>query len=189
MLALALLAAFGVKWVREKLKGKASIAVAVLIAALMFVELMPGHMLVAKVESRDKYPAVYRWLGTQKVKKPTAVLPFPSYDPTSPDVFNKSEFFNWEPPRLLYDTVSWVPIVNGFSGFIPQSYYGAVKVTGGFPDDASLQYLRKLGTRRLVIEGQKYDGNLTSVLTRAKANPRLKLIRSFPGPDYVFDLN
>jgi hypothetical protein len=188
LLALALLAGFGVKWVREKLKGKASIAVAVLIAALMFFELIPGHMLVAKVESKEKYPAAYHWLATQKVRQPTAVLPFPSYDPASPDVFDKSEFFNWEPPRLLYDTVSWVPLVNGFSGFIPQTYYGAVRLTGGFPDDVSLDYLKKLGARRLVIEGQKYGGSLSLVLERAKASPHLKLVRSFSDQDYLFDL-
>lgn len=189
--ALSLLAGFGVKWVREKLKGKTSIAVALLIAVLLFVELMPGSMLTAKVAGKDQFPAVYKWLETQKRGTPTAVLPFPAYDPASPDVFNKSEFFVFEPPRLYYDTASWQPLVNGFSGFIPQTYYGAVKETMNFPDDASLNYLKGLNARLLIVEGQKYSGRLPDILARANASSRLKLIRSFEGaegPDYAFEL-
>lgn len=54
-------------------------------------------------------------------------------------------------PDMVYSTINWDPIVNGYSGFAPPDYGTIANMANAFPSAASLRYLRQLKVRYVVI--------------------------------------
>ena len=50
----------------------------------------------------------------------------------------------------------WYPLVNGYSGFIPEHYRQTISLVSGFPDGASLKRLREIGTRYVIVHQHGY---------------------------------
>jgi hypothetical protein len=68
-------------------------------------------------------------------------------------------------PRYSYlSSFHWKPIVNGYSGYYPQSYLTRVDVMSGFPDEASLARLRKDGVRYIVVHMEHYRAGHQAVI-------------------------
>ena len=61
-------------------------------------------------------------------------------------------------PRYSYlSTFHWQPIVNGYSGFYPASYLSRLDDVSGFPDERSIQRLRRDGVRYLIVHLREFD--------------------------------
>jgi hypothetical protein len=56
-----------------------------------------------------------------------------------------------DPAYIYLSTFHWQPIVNGYSGFYPQSYLSRLVDTEGFPDERSLHRLQRDGVRYVVV--------------------------------------
>ena len=54
---------------------------------------------------------------------------------------------------MFNSTWHWQPIVNGYSGFFPQTFIELAEHTASFPDDRSIAYLKQRGVDLLVIHG------------------------------------
>ena len=54
---------------------------------------------------------------------------------------------------LDFSTVHWHPLLNGYSGFFPDSYIQFLQKTSDFPSGASLQYLRERGVEYIAWHG------------------------------------
>ncbi|GIH14176.1 hypothetical protein [Rugosimonospora africana] len=71
---------------------------------------------------------------------------------------------NWKDDELamLWSTANFVPLVNGSSGFFPQGFLHTEEVVKTFPDATSVQYLRGLGVRTVLVLRQpnamRFDG-------------------------------
>jgi len=68
--------------------------------------------------------------------------------------FYESAQFHLNAPYMLATTRSWQPMLNGYSGFKPASYYEHVRRLASFPDQASIDYLRGLGVTHVLIDSQ-----------------------------------
>jgi hypothetical protein len=82
---------------------------------------------------------------------------------------------------MLYSLAHFRPLVNGYSGFTPQSHQRLFRMLGRFPDDAGLAELERLGVRYAVFHRDRYtDREWDALLDRAAALPdRLSLVASF----------
>ncbi len=58
-------------------------------------------------------------------------------------------------PYMLASTLFWKPILNGYSGFAPASYFQHLLALGSFPDAGSIQYLRNIGVTHVVVDGDR----------------------------------
>ena len=67
--------------------------------------------------------------------------------------FYESPRFHLNAPFMLATTRSWQPMLNGYSGFKPASYYEHVKQLASFPDQASIDYLRAAGVTHVIVDG------------------------------------
>ena len=54
---------------------------------------------------------------------------------------------------MFNSTWHWQPIVNGYSGFFPKTFIELAEHTASFPDDRSIEYLKRRGVDLLVIHG------------------------------------
>ncbi len=137
LVAVAVLAAYGMArirwWMRDR---RASMAVSLLIVALVTLEPLAapiGYTQAAAV------PRIYNALSDQ----PNAVvveLPLP---------LPRTVFLN--APFLLNSTVHWKPMVNGYSGFVPASYYEHYERLRDFPSPESVATLQRLGVTHAFV--------------------------------------
>lgn len=190
LLALSVLAGFGVKWIRESLRGRgralAGVVVAVVLVAALAVEMMPAAIHGRALPRREEFPPVYGWLATLEGDVSTVVLPLPRSD--SPDTVDKQSYFQLEPPRLYYNTANWKDMVNGYSGYLPFSYYEAAYATRDFPSDESVEFLRRMKVMYVVMDGTRYSHTTRFfALNRPRKDRRFKLVKKFDRT-YVFSL-
>ena len=67
---------------------------------------------------------------------------------------------------MLYSTRSFTPMLNGYSGFTPQSYLRHVEALRPFPDPASIDYLREVGVTHVVVDGPFVSNTFLAALDR-----------------------
>lgn len=141
MLAVAGLAAYGyVRLVRNRSTTFANGA-AIVIAAAMLAEY--SSPLRAWLRLPAQPPQVHRWLATLP---PTVVaeVPFPTADRL--DILHDGVY-------MFNSTYHWQPLVNGYSGFFPDSFIELIEVMKTFPDTDAIDYLKKRRVDLIVIHG------------------------------------
>jgi hypothetical protein len=142
ILAVAVLAGFGLAWVRlrivQRWPHRRLTASALGLACVVLVNLENTRAPMAFVEA-PAIPSVYKVLA-QEGDAVVAELPFP------------------EPSRVAYNgayvwasTRHWRPLLNGYSGFVPDSYVRHWHAFRDFPDPSVLDALRDAGVTHIVV--------------------------------------
>jgi hypothetical protein len=68
--------------------------------------------------------------------------------------FFGSAQFHLNAPFMLVSTRTFNPMVNGYSGFKPASYYKNVEALAAFPDERSIARLQQLGVSIVLVDGR-----------------------------------
>jgi hypothetical protein len=135
--AIAVLAGFGLAWVRSRWNGRRwlpALTVVILVAANAEALRAPiGY--VPAVPIPDAYDVLAR-------ERRAVVAEFP---------FAPPQGFHHNTEYMLASTRHWHPILNGYSGFVPASYAETWQRVRGFPDNASLRALSDIGVTHVVV--------------------------------------
>lgn len=152
-----------------------------MLAALALLAEYETHM-VAWLTVPTQPPAVYRWLAAQP-RSVVAEVPFARADSLH-SIADGLYMFN--------STWHWQPIVNGYSGFFPPTFYELAEQAQDFPDDRSIAYLKARGVDVIVLHGRLLGpdafGRMTAALV---ARPDIQALARFEeqmGSDAVFRL-
>ncbi|MGC4081125.1 MAG: PA14 domain-containing protein [Vicinamibacterales bacterium] len=157
----AILAGFGVTVLRRRVADTHWPAVATLLIAVASFESLAAPLGLTRFEGIAPVYARVPRDGSAVVVE----LPF---------FASRSVQFNAH--YMLNSTENWQPLVNGYSGFQPPSYYRNAAALEHFPDDASIAHLRTLGvTHVLVHEDQMGDAAMTALAAR----PDLERVDAF----------
>jgi hypothetical protein len=77
-----------------------------------------------------------------------------------------------DPLYVYWSTTHWRPMINGYSGYYPESYLETLHVMKAFPSEESIAWMKKLHVRYLLLHrgsysdvGQ-YDAHLQALLRR-----------------------
>ena len=148
---LAALAAYGFAALVHDLPAPSRRKIAIVVAVILLGEYHVRPLWLVPYPNTP--PSLYAWLADQP-KGVVAELPMsPSTDPA----------------YSYLSTFHWQPIVNGYSGFYPESYLNRFKALEEFPDDRSLRKLRTDGVRYLVVHLADYDSpDRENVLVRLR---------------------
>ncbi len=192
LLSLAVLGGFGIKMLHDKVAGRVNgataIVLTVFVLALLALELMPASLPTTKVQTGSQVPAVYRWLGSREGDAANVTLPLAQYKPHyKRGINNELSWLLLEPWRTYYNVYDFKPTVNGYSGYVPPSYYAAVKATRDFPSDEALLFLEKEKVKYLVVSSKSYSGDQFATLMQMVSAGKLKVAKAL-GTDYVFEL-
>lgn len=107
-------------------------------------------------------PAVYRWLAANPTPGPIVELPIDD------NAYRES-------PRSYYSTYHHRPTVDGFRSFLPPAYHELASVISAFPSPESVNVLRQLGVRYVVVHQAELSpvdrGLLPRVIQAAKIEP------------------
>jgi hypothetical protein len=173
MLALATLAAYGARLLLPRWGLHKGFVVAALTAALLaesFVVQFP-----AGKPKPFATPDVYNRLASMPQG---AVLSLPSYRGT-PEGFREADY-------LLYSTVHWHPVANGFGRHEPLPHRDNIAAFVQFPAPVAIARLRSLGIRYVVLHTARASGLRTAVAA-AKDQPDVELLGTF-GDDYLYQV-
>jgi hypothetical protein len=160
-LAVAALAGFGTAAVRRITPVRAWPALAILLVAAASIESLVAPLGLTRF---DGIPPIYSHVPRDSV---TRVVEIPFFDPAS------SQF---HASYMLNSTANWRPIVNGYSGFQPPSFYQHAQVLGGFPDPASLALLHHLHITHVFVHTTQLPAEALAAIRMA---PELGLQETF----------
>jgi hypothetical protein len=138
--AVGILAGFGLAALLHRLAPRKAAAAALAALAIVAVHVEAAMMPIGYTPYRGIPPFydVLRQAGNAAV-----LVSFP---------FHASPQFHQNARFMLASTRFWKPIVNGYSGFKPASFYQNVDALKGFPDRGSIEHLRRLGVTHVIVE-------------------------------------
>lgn len=138
--AMSVLAGFGFLFLeRRLLHGRPSHRL-LLVAALVAVGVESGSSPIALAAQPTAVPPVYRFLQTAA---PSVIVEFPVsvYDPT----------------YMFWSTYHWHSLVNGYSGYTPWDALDTMALMQTFPDDESVERLKALNVRYVLVHQAFYQ--------------------------------
>ena len=62
-------------------------------------------------------------------------------------------------PTCIYSTFHWQPLLNGYSGFFPASYFEMLAAAESFPDAAFFDAIKARGVRYLLVHQERMIGS------------------------------
>ena len=140
--AVGMLAGFGILALERRLATRAVLPVTLALFAAVNGEAMRAPL------GYTEYRGVPPVFDALKHMPSTSVLAFfPFYD---------SARFHLNAPFMLATatTRTFLPMINGYSGFKPASYYEHVRRLAPFPDQPSIDYLRQLGVTHVLVDSR-----------------------------------
>jgi hypothetical protein len=135
-MGVSVLAGYGLTWLAGQLDGRRRTAVVVGLVALALVDFLPRPRPFARVEPRS----VDVWLAAQDEAGALAEFPFES-----------------DQAQLYYSLIHGKPILGGpFNAFPPPQFQRLQPILESFPDQASIDALRELGVRYVLVHEDRY---------------------------------
>lgn len=162
VVGVALLAAFGALELRRRLQPGQWTRAATVFLLLAVVEPLAAPL---GFQPFTGIPAIYDRLAAEEGAI-VAELPFPP----SRTIFMNARY-------MLNSTRHFKPLLNGYSGFVPASYYQHYDAVGSFPSEESIAALERLGITHLVVHLDAYDAQ---AVARLRQSPALREIAREP---------
>jgi hypothetical protein len=177
--------------------GKKTWMIAVCLG-IFLLEIWQSPLALVSVPSYDGVPAVYQWIKNAPVLV-LAELPLDTIEsgknPIPLQVAKQYDLLTIDDPlaletyRVYFAGYHLQQTVNGYSGFIPDSYHEAVSAFHAFPADPSLAFAKQRGISHIIVHLWQYPPDQQAKLkdTIAKQS-HLKLVAQF-NDDYVYTIN
>jgi hypothetical protein len=93
---------------------------------------------------------------------------------------------------MLGSTTHWQPILNGYSGYYPQSFIELTEHGKTFPDEASIAFLKRRGVDLIIVHGGYMPPDaFVRITAELLARQDVQTVTRFEepeGPDMVFRL-
>jgi hypothetical protein len=140
LIAIGILSGFGVAALQRRLPVRWATTIGVAVFLTANAEALRAPLFYSEYHG---IPAVYDALD--HVGRKAVLAWFPFYG---------SAQFHQNAPFMLVSTRTFNPMLNGYSGFKPASYYKNVEELAGFPDDRSIAHLQRLGVSVVLVDGR-----------------------------------
>jgi hypothetical protein len=147
MLALAVLAGFGIDRISAMLSKSTGAAATAVIASLLLAEYSAYPF--AGVPFAINPPAIDRWLNTQP--KPFTIAEVPAPSPRNGGALERHQTRS-----MLHATAHWQKTIHGYSSLRRPLHDRLYVDLAGFPDAASVASLREVGVTYVVVHTEDY---------------------------------
>jgi hypothetical protein len=174
LLATAVLAAIGLSAVRTRVPARASVIAGVLAILLITAEAFRAPIRHTEFEGIS---GIYRLLAREPGQVVLVEVPF--YPPQA--IFMNAEY-------VLNSTAHWRPLMNGYSGYTPESYREVAWPFWNFPAEAAIEAMRAAGVTHVVVHPARFEHEGPDVLRKALAHPRLERLAVSRGNVTLFRL-
>ena len=152
MMAIASLAALGVRQLLARSPRQAIAATALTMVALLELNNVPFAW-----ERAPALPQPYIFLA-QLPRAPVAEFPF----------YGGRVAYHLHTQYMLFSTAHWFPLVNGYSDYFPQDFRDAAVVLDSFPSNDSFAVLRRRRVRYLTIHWDMFGPRRAEIEERLR---------------------
>jgi hypothetical protein len=161
--AVAVLAGFGVAEWRRRLDGRSWWpAIAVALVGLVTLEAMRAPLALVRFAG---IAAVHHRLDNDAV---TGIIVFPLY--TGETVHRNARY-------MLDQTKHWRPMINGYSSFVPNSFFERAARLRAFPSAAAIEELRSLHISHVVVQRTPFQEMYgAAALAALRLHPDLEFV-------------
>jgi hypothetical protein len=167
LLSLTVLAGYGAAKIVAARPGAAA-AFVVIATVLSLAEFWSAPIMVRP--NQEPPTEAHRWLSHQPEGTVVVEMPLPTND----------SLWRWETTYLIRSTHHWQPLVNGYSGFVPEQYRQTLVYLQGFPDERSIERLRELNVRFIVLNRRYYGAEeYTDLIARVTRTAGLRPAQRF----------
>jgi hypothetical protein len=176
LLAMAVLAAFGLAGLRRRLPARWAGLAVVGLVVLANIESLRAPFLYTRFEG---IPKVYSLLANEPGPVILAEVPF--YPPQG--VFENGGY-------VLNSTAHWRPLMNGYSGYIPATYREYAKTFWYFPREHAIEAMRRAGVTHVMVHpgGFGTEAEVEKMWQAVAASPYLERIALTPGGPALYRL-
>lgn len=197
VLGASALAAIGMDAVTRTMpKAKSRIVLGGILMVFLF-EIWQVTMHSVKVPVYANMPAVYKWLEHEPERSILVELPLtPLYWGNSIgqqvkkqyDELTVEDMVASETYRVYFSGYHGQSMMNGYSGFFPQTYYDAAYRLASFPSEDAIALLRQKRVTHIVVHLWQYNSeNKQEIMQKLTEIPSMRLVSRF-GEDYVYTL-
>jgi hypothetical protein len=162
LLAMGALAGIGLAALRSRINPRAAPAVAVALVVLANLESLRAPYGYTRF---DGIPAIYSLLASEPGRVVLAEAPF--YPARA--VFENA-------PYVLASTAHWRPLMNGYSGFTPQSYREYAATFWYFPEERAIQAMRRAGVTHVMVHPARFYEEGPKIMAQVAASPYLERV-------------
>ncbi|MFC2170262.1 hypothetical protein ACFLRM_06865 [Acidobacteriota bacterium] len=172
--SIAILAGYGINHLFARLKRKETrVVLACLLILFLNLEYLTIPKRIVSVPVKKEIPPTYRWL--KEKGKDSAITEVPFMNPRGKETV-----------YMYFSIFHKAQLVNGYSGFIPPSYNYIRNTFSGFPSRLSIDILKSLGIKYIVIHPKLWKEEIATnkiqrIQDRYKAD--LRLVQEF---NYTF---
>jgi hypothetical protein len=142
LIAVAILAGFGLTAVLRRVRPRLVLPIALIFLLGAHAEAIRAPF---RFEALDEFRGIPRIFKAVASPDPDVVVIFPFYPPER--LFMNARY-------MLVSTAFWKPMLNGYSGYMPTRYIEHTQNLGGFPDERSIEYLKRLGVTRVLVDSR-----------------------------------
>ena len=199
LLGLCMLAGFGVASIRNP-KGKTKFQMATLgfICLIFFLEIWQLPLSLVKVPTYTNVPLIYQWLQQQQNVQAIIELPIGNIEtgiiPIDKQVTLRYEDLTGDSPlatetyRVYFAGFHNKKTVNGYSGYVAQSFHDAVDATASFPSSSSIEYLRSQGVSHIIVHPRQLPPEKRGQFIIDPNHPELQVRFSTLDGDIVYEI-
>jgi uncharacterized protein YjeT (DUF2065 family) len=167
LIAVAALAGFGLAWARREVRARTRTAPRWMALATGLVILLGQvEALRAPLWWRRAEPAspIYRVVAELE---DAVIAEFPLYRPAD---FQKNADY------MLASTTHWKPMLNGYSGFMPERYRRMAEAMRTFPNPPTTDLLRAAGVTHVIIHRDRFGAGRDLLLRTIDGSGEFKLV-------------
>ena len=166
LLGMAALAGLGLAALRPRLSTRWAPAVVVALIVIANVESLRAPFVYRRF---DGIPAIYSLLAREP--DPVVLVEVPYYPAHA--FFENASY-------MLNSTAHWRPLMNGYSGYVPDSYRATASSFWYFPEDWAIQAMRRAGVTHVMIHPERFGDTTDDMWRKVTASPYLERIAATP---------
>jgi hypothetical protein len=161
LLAIAIAAGWGVAWLERRIRSRQA-AVACAAVIVVTAEVWQGPIRTTPFAGT---PAIYSILAESTA--PVLLVEVPFYPPDA--VFQNGEY-------VLNATAHWQPLMNGYSGYTPDSYRRRAAAFWFFPEDWAIRAIEHEGATHVMVHLDRFGTDASTVGRTLDGRPDLRLL-------------
>src|SRR4029453_7916471 len=81
---------------------------------------------------------------------------------------------------LVNATAHWRPLMNGYSGYVPDSYRRNAESFWYFPEEWAIQAMRRAGATHVMVHPEAFGDTVEDMWRKVAASPHLERIATTP---------
>jgi hypothetical protein len=162
ILSLSVFAAWGIESILKLKRSKWIVGVFLF---TFIIEISQIHTPFISIPSKTAIPKVYQWILKQPEPIILAEMPISLFyhgsimenqlDRLYPSL-QQSDTYALETYRIYFSTYHNKRMINGYSGFLPESYNRVAEILEGFPSDYSIKTIQDIGVTHIVVHTKQY---------------------------------